>query len=113
VRASSNAKGGMVHDLVEAKRAEVQALCRRFGVRRLDVFGSAVSESFDPAASDIDVLVEFEAGPDFDYVASYFGLKEGLEELLRRPVDLVTVTSIRNPFFRAEVMRTRETLYAA
>jgi predicted nucleotidyltransferase len=103
----------MIHDLVEAKRAEVQALCRRFGVYRLDVFGSAVSESFDPAASDVDVLVEFEAGPNFDYVASYFGLKDGLEELLGRPVDLISATSIRNPFFRNEVMRTRENLYAA
>ena len=102
-----------MNEVIEAKRAQIRAICRRFGVSRLDVFGSVLNESFDPTSSDVDVLVEFDTTPGFDYVASYFGLKEELEELLGRPVDLVSVTSIRNPFFRAEVMRTREKLYAA
>jgi predicted nucleotidyltransferase len=102
-----------VHAVVEGKRREIEALCRGFGVRRLDVFGSAVGEEFDVASSDVDVLVEFDAGPGFDWVGSYFGLKEGLERLLGRAVDVVSVTSIRNPYFRDRVMRTREPLYAA
>ena len=96
-----------MHALVEGKRPEIEALCRRYGVRRLDLFGSALGDSFDPASSDVDVR----AG--FDYVESYFGLKEGLELLLDRPVDVVITTSIRNPYFRAQVMRARESLYAA
>jgi uncharacterized protein len=102
-----------VHPVVERKRPEIEDLCRTFGVRRLDVFGSAVDGSFDTESSDVDVLVEFDTGPGFDYVESYFGLKEGLELLFSRAVDLVSVTSVRNPYFRDRVMRTRELLYAA
>jgi uncharacterized protein len=107
------AGGVAVHELVEGKRQEIELLCRRFGVHRLDVFGSVLGDSFDPVTSDVDVLVEFDAHAGFDYFESYFGLKEGLEQLLGRPVDVVSATSIRNPYFRDQVMRTRERLYAA
>ena len=99
-----------VHEVVESKRRQIQALCRDLPVRRLDVFGSAASGSFDTDTSDVDVLVEFEEGPDFD---SYFALKEGLEEILGRPVDVVTPSGLANPYFRQDVMRTRELIYAA
>ncbi|WP_131767276.1 nucleotidyltransferase family protein [Candidatus Protofrankia californiensis] len=103
-----------MHPLIEARRAEIQALCRELGIRRLDVFGSAVGDSFDVDTSDVDVLVEFDDGrTGFDYFGAYFGLKEGLERLLGRAVDVVSVTSIRNPYFRERVMRTRQPLYAA
>ncbi|SHN24301.1 nucleotidyltransferase family protein [Cryptosporangium aurantiacum] len=102
-----------MHENVATKRAEIEALCRDYGVRRLDVFGSAAAGPFDPAASDVDVLVEFDSTRDTDYVESFFGLKEGLEAVLGRPVDLVSVTSIRNPYFREEILRTRENVYAA
>jgi predicted nucleotidyltransferase len=49
-------------DLVEDRRDEIEALCRQFDVRRLDVFGSVLNDSFDPLTSDIDVLVEFADG---------------------------------------------------
>ena len=102
-----------MHELIASKRAEIQALCRRLGVRRLDLFGSALGDRFDEETSDIDVLVEFARKPGFDYVDAYFALKEGLEDIFGRPVDVVSVTGIRNPYFRDEVMRTRELLYAA
>ena len=103
----------IVHQAVASKRTQIEALCRRLGVRRLDLFGSALDDRFDERASDVDVLVEFAGGPGFDYFDTYFALKDGLEEILGRPVDVVSVTSIRNPYFRDEVMRTREPLYAA
>ena len=59
------------------------------------------------------MLVEFDTPAGFDYFESYFGLKEGLEQLLERPVDVVSAASIRNPYFRDQVIRTRERLYAA
>ncbi|WP_131746640.1 nucleotidyltransferase domain-containing protein [Frankia sp. Cppng1_Ct_nod] len=103
-----------MHPLVEVRRAEIQGLCRRLGIRRLDLFGSATSEAFDPDSSDVDVLVEFDTDrAGFDYYGSYFGLKEELERLLGRAVDVVSITSIRNPYFRDQVMRTRQLLYAA
>ena len=102
-----------MHELVRAKQHEIGELCRRLGVRRLDLFGSAVGSSFDVESSDVDVLVEFEAGPGFDHFGAFFALKEGLERILGRPVDVVTTTSIRNPYFRQQVMASKETPYAA
>nr|WP_321182470.1 nucleotidyltransferase domain-containing protein [Mycobacterium kansasii] len=99
-----------VHEVVESKRHQIQELCRQLSVRRLDVFGSAVSDSFDIDTSDVDVLVEFEAGPDFDH---YFALKEGLEKIIGRPVDVVTLSGLANPYFKQRVMQTREPIYAA
>ncbi|QFU93822.1 nucleotidyltransferase family protein [Amycolatopsis sp. YIM 10] len=103
----------MAHEFVTARLSEIQDLCRRFGVLRLDLFGSAADGSFDPERSDIDVLVEFDFAPGIDRFANYFGLKEGLEALFGRPVDLVSVTAIVNPYFRRSVVETRELLYAA
>jgi uncharacterized protein len=103
-----------MHPLIEARRAEIQGLCRRLGIRRLDLFGSATSDAFDLDSSDVDVLVEFDTDrAGFDYYGTYFALKEGLERLLGRAVDVVSVTAIRNPYFRAQVMNTRQPLYAA
>ncbi|ABD11555.1 putative nucleotidyltransferase [Frankia casuarinae] len=74
-----------MHPLIETRQAEIQGLCRRLGIRRLDLFGSATSDAFDLDSSDVDVLVEFDAGRDgFDYYGTYFALKEGLECLLGR-----------------------------
>lgn len=102
-----------MHAVIAAKKAQVEELCRRMGVRRLDLFGSATGEGFDKESSDIDVLVEFDAAEGFDHFGAYFGLKEGLEELFGRPVDVVTASSVKNPYLRARVMATRESLYPA
>jgi predicted nucleotidyltransferase len=102
-----------VHAVVASKRREIKELCRRIGVRRLDLFGSATGDAFDDASSDVDVLVDFQPRPGFDYFAAYFDLKEGLEAILNRPVDVITASSVRNPYLRDEIMRTREVLYAA
>ena len=102
-----------VHNLVSDRLSEIVDLCRQLEVRRLDLFGSALGEGFDPASSDVDILVEFAARPGFDHFGTYFALKEGLEAILGWPVDLVNGPSIRNPYFRRQVMETRQTLYAA
>lgn len=102
-----------MHAAIESKRPEIEALCRELGVRRLDIFGSATGDAFDVSSSDVDVLVEFDTSPGFDYFGAYFGLKEGLEAILGRPVDVVTASSVRNPYFQDRVEQTKETLYAA
>lgn len=90
---------------------EIPDLCRRYGVARLELFGSATTDAFDPERSDLDFLVEFDANPAglFD---RYFGLKESLEALYGRSVDLVTVASLRNPYFIDAVNKTRRLVYA-
>jgi hypothetical protein len=99
--------------LAEQNLPQIEVLCRRYDVRSLHAFGSVLGDSFDPMRSDVDILVEFDDTASLDYVDSYFGLKESLEQLFQRPVDLITTTSIRNPYFRDQVMRTRRRLYAA
>ncbi len=102
-----------MHESIATRRPEIAALCRRLAVRRLDVFGSATGEAFDESSSDADFLVEFQPDEDVDYFGAYFSLKEGLEDLLGRPVDLVMRGSIVNPYFRESIERTQEPLYAA
>ncbi len=98
---------------IALRREEVRALCRRFGVRRLDLFGSAARDDFDPERSDLDFLYELEAKPPGGYADAFFGLKESLESLFGRPVDLVAAAAIRNPYFRESVEQSRVPLYAA
>lgn len=93
--------------------AELQQLCPRFGVRSLELFGSAATGSDRPGVSDLDFLVEFQSSPPGGYADAYFGLSEALEDLFGRPVDLVVASAIRNPFFRESVNRTKVLLYAA
>lgn len=98
---------------IELHHEELRELCRRFGVRRLEVFGSAArGGDFDPARSDVDLLVEFQPMSPGAYADAFFDLKESLEQLFDRPVDLVTATAVRNPFFRQTMERSKALLYA-
>lgn len=100
--------------LIAGKRAEIEQLCRRHRVRRLEVFGSAArGTDFDPEHSDVDFLVEFEPEADARAFANYFDFKEALEALLGRPVDLVMPGAIENPYLRAGIERSREPVFAA
>jgi uncharacterized protein len=98
---------------ISSHREELRQLCRRFHVRRLDLFGSAAGEDFEPSRSDLDFLVEFGPVPSGGYADAFFGLKESLEELFGRPVDLVAAAAIRNPYFRKSVEGAKVPLYAA
>ena len=104
---------GVPVNLVSRHNAEVTALCRRFGVRRLELFGSVATGQDAPTENDVDFLVEFETLPDGTYADAYFGLLESLETLLQRPVDLVVATAITNPYFRQSVDETKTLVYAA
>ncbi|HLY58626.1 MAG TPA: nucleotidyltransferase domain-containing protein [Stellaceae bacterium] len=92
---------------------EIARLCRRFHVRQLDVFGSAAREDFDPMRSDVDFVVHFEPDHPLGGLEAYFGLKEALEALLDRKVDLVSHAAIRNPYLKRSIEAGRETIYAA
>ncbi len=103
-----------MHTGVSRHLAELPALCRRFGVARLEVFGSAArGGEFDPAASDADFLVEFQPDSSLSPLGQFFGLARALEGLLGRPVDLVEPGAVRNPFVLAAINRAREVVYAA
>lgn len=94
-------------------RDDIIALCERFGVRRLGVFGSATGDEFDPAHSDVDFLVELEPPEGTSRFDAFFGFREALEQLLGYPVDLVDPSALDNPYFAGAVRRTLHELYAA
>lgn len=102
-----------MHPAIAQHRSEISAICRRFGISRLDVFGSAArADDFDPANSDVDFLVEFSAHAQRGLQA-FFGTKTALEELLGREIDLVEIGAVRNPYVLASIQRNREAVYAA
>ena len=102
-----------MHADIAQKRDGLIALCRRYDVSRLEVFGSAARGfDFDPAASDADFLVTFNPASQLPPLEQFFGLAEALGQLLGRPVDLVEAGAIRNPFLLAEIDKAREVVYA-
>jgi len=103
-----------MHRSIARHRAEIALLCRRYGVKRLEVFGSAArGDDFDPAASDADFLVDFGPASEMSPLRQYFGLAEDLGALLGRAVDLVEAGTIANPFVIAGVERERRLVYAS
>ena len=106
--------GALMIDEIALRRDELRAVCRRFHVPRLDLFGSAARGDFDPQRSDVDFLVEFDrTHPDALSLRTYFGLKEALEGLLGRPVDLVEPGAARNPYLKGSIEGSREPVFAA
>lgn len=102
-----------MHPFIEQRRAEIVRICKLHRIRRLEVFGSAARGSdFDPATSDADFLVEFDAAAKQGF-ESYYALKADLESLLQRGVDLVEPATLRNPYLLRGVNSSRELVYAA
>lgn len=101
--------------LVEDRRAEVAGLCKKYGVERLDLFGSAGSDGgFDPDRSDLDFVVSFERRDPPDLFGRYFGLEEDLGALFGRDVDLVMEGALgKSPRFARNVEASRVPLYGS
>ncbi|HQT65419.1 MAG: hypothetical protein B7Z75_13205 [Acidocella sp. 20-57-95] len=98
---------------LERHRAEIAALCQRFYVRRLDLFGSAAREADFGPDSDFDFLVTYEAAHATPALSDYFALRDALSALLGRKVDLTMASALRNPFVRAAIEASRLPLHGA
>lgn len=99
---------------IEDKREALRELCVKYRVRRLEIFGSAVTgEDFDSERSDLDFLVEFQQLRQGQHADAYFGLLEDMEKLFNRHVDLVMPRAIKNPYFLESINKNRKVLYAA
>ncbi len=102
-----------MHPLIAQHQERIASVCRSFGVRRLEVFGSAAGfTDFDVQRSDIDFLVEFRDDIAAD-LNLYFETKSALEQVLGRPVDLVEPSAIRNPYLMDSINQQRKPVYAA
>jgi uncharacterized protein len=103
-----------MHAEIADKREALKALCERYDVARLEVFGSAArGVDFDPVKSDVDFLVAFKPEIKLKPLEQFFGLADALKDLFGRPVDLVEASAVRNPFVRAGIDRSREVIYEA
>jgi predicted nucleotidyltransferase len=100
-------------DLVKKNLAEICRLCGNYGVKQLDLFGSAARQDFDATRSDIDFLIEFVSYADPDIADRWFGFQEELAKLLGREVDLTSIRTATNPYFLMVANRSRVNLYAA
>jgi predicted nucleotidyltransferase len=99
--------------VLEGHRPELVELCRKYRVRRLDVFGSAARGDFNEDSSDVDLLVEFDDMPHADRADAYLGFLTAVQALLGRRVDLVEAGAVRNPYLRRGIEASRELVYAA
>jgi uncharacterized protein len=93
------------------RSADLAALCQRRHARQLDLFGSAVRQDYAPERSDLDFIVSFNTLAPADYADAFFSLKQDLETLFHRPVDLLTEHALRNPHLRDRVNAERLTVY--
>ncbi len=101
-----------MHPAIAQHRPAIAAICQRYGIRRLEVFGSAArANDFAPAHSDADFLVEFASGvqPGLNAI---FGAKADLEALLGRRVDLVEPGAVRNPYVLANISHHHEIIFS-
>lgn len=103
-----------MHKIIADNREAISELCRHYGVRKLEVFGSAArAADFDPTNSDADFLVEYLRPPQLGPLEEFFGFRDALADLLERPVDLVEPGAIKNPYIAKEIGNGRELVYAA
>ena len=101
-------------DPIELRQPQIDVLCRRFQVRRLEVFGSAAEATrFDSARSDVDFLVEFAPDAEPRLAELYLDLIAALRDVLGREGNVVMSRANRNPYFRQVIERSRRPLYAA
>ena len=103
-----------MHAAIADKKVKLAKICRRYGVIRLEVFGSAArGVDFDPATSDVDFLVEFDPDGDLPPLEQFFGLVDALSDVLGRPVELVENHAFRNRYLAASINASRELVYAS
>jgi predicted nucleotidyltransferase len=99
-----------MNPIIEAKKPEIIALCRQYGVSKLDLFGSATGPNWNPEQSDFDFVIEFaDYGPGIS--TRFFDFGDDLEALLGRKVDFVSERRMR-PRFLASVDRSRQSVLA-
>lgn len=98
-------------DLITNNLQPIAGICETYGVARLEVFGSAATDAFDPERSDIDLIVTF-ADESPGLARRFVDFAESLEALLGRRVDLLIDKPFKNPYFRSSVNKSRVTIYA-
>ena len=96
--------------MIQIDTSQIQAICSRYPVRSLALFGSVTGDSFG-ADSDVDVIIDFDDSDEQNYFDCYFNLKADLEAYWNRTVDLVANKNFRNKYFEASVAHSKQVIY--
>lgn len=101
-----------MNQIIIDNQEKIFEVCKNHHVQNLYTFGSVNTEKFN-IESDIDILISFKMNEINieEYVDVYFGVQFKLEEILKRKIDLVTERSIKNPYFKDELLKNRKLLY--
>ena len=96
--------------IVDRNIDNIKALCNKYRVARLFVFGSVLTKKFKKS-SDIDFLVDFYDVNLYDYADNYFDFKKSLENLLKRQIDLLENKAVKNPYLRQSIDSSKQLIY--
>lgn len=97
-------------EIIDQNMDNIRRLCERHNVSQLSVFGSILTDQFHNN-SDVDLLVDFSNVDLLQYADNYFSLKQALESLLGRHVDLLENKAIKNPYLRQSIDSSKRLLY--
>lgn len=97
-------------NLVDKNIEAIKELCRKHKVRQLFAFGSVLTSKFKKT-SDIDLIVDFQDVDLYSYADNYFDLKDSLEMLFNREVDLLEDKAIKNPYLRQSIEQSKQLIY--
>ncbi len=89
---------------------DISKLCETHKVKSLYAFGSVLTEKFN-SESDIDLIVDFSNISVEDYADNYFDFKFSLQDILKRPIDLLEDKAIKNPYLKESIYKQRELVY--
>lgn len=98
--------------LLDSHKEAIEQLCHRYGVTRLEAFGSVSRGDAVAGKSDLDLLVAFQQSTPAEHADRYFGLLAELQDEFHCPVDLVEMGAVRNPYFMRAIEEQRTVLYA-
>lgn len=97
-------------NLLDKYKNDIKRLCVKYNVNSLYAFGSVLNDRFKES-SDVDLIVAFDTVKIEDYANNYYGLKFALEDIFKRPVDLLEEKALKNPYFNNLVANQRELVY--
>lgn len=100
-----------LNSLIKERYNDFIALCKQHKVSKIYAFGSSITEHFDPAKSDIDIVVELDIKDPVEYGGTLLSFWDNLEILFNRKVDLLTEDSINNPYLRKSIESTKKLIY--
>lgn len=102
-----------MHKSIETCMPLIKKICEKYHVSTLEIFGSAANTTEQSVINDIDFLIEFNEQGKMNYADNYFGLLNELESTLSKPIDLVVISTLKNPYFVQSIAKSRKVLYAA